>query len=200
MKQFLVEFLFFVTSLYVQYIVEIISASTFLKNHEKTCGKVYTKTMKNMMKHIFPTEFFKHPAHFRALVLAMLYTGILVAQLFSYERFSDVTAGFGLPGGETTAMIVAIAVPMLELAALPFLLSMKMSNMWRRVSMYATIMAPVVWLFIGAWQNIAASVDKANSGLFGGTIITSVGVWLIAFSALWLWAVVLTVRELPARN
>ena len=155
--------------------------------------------MKKMMKHIFPAEFFTNPAYFRGLFLGLLYVGILVVQLFSYERFADVTTGFAFPGGVVVATILAVIIPALELGALPYLLSMKLSDKWRSVSRALVIAAPTLWLLITIWQNIADTVDRSNTGLFGGTIATTVGVWAVAFAALWLWAAVLVVRELPAR-
>jgi hypothetical protein len=76
---------------------------------------------------------------------------------------------------------------------------MKLSDKWRSVSRALVIAAPTLWLLITIWQNIADTVDRSNTGLFGGTIATTVGVWAVAFAALWLWAAVLVVRELPAR-
>lgn len=199
MKQSFGGVFVFVTSLLVQYMVIFRSASTFLKKNEKTCGKVYTKIMKKMIKHIFPEEFGKNPAYIRGLVLAFLYAGLAIAQLFSYERFSDVTLGFGLFGGRVTAVVLAVIIPALEIGALPYLLSMKLSDRWRAISCRLVVAAPVLWCLLALWQNFAGTVDRSNTGLFGGTIITTVGVWIIAFSALWLWAAVLTVRELPKR-
>jgi len=61
------------------------------------------------------------------------------------------------------------------------------------------LLTPTAWVFLGAWQNIAAR-DAINTGLFGATIATSVGIWSILFALLWLWAAVLCIRELPPRK
>ena len=156
--------------------------------------------MKKMMKHIFPYDFFTNPAYFRAFVLSLLYLGVVVAQLFTFEKFADVTLGYGLPGGTTTAAIVAGDIVLLEAMALPYLISMRIGERWRQVSRWAVLSVPVMWLLLGLWLNFSPYVDKVNSGLFGATIITPVHYWLIVFALLWLWAAVLVTRELPARQ
>lgn len=155
--------------------------------------------MKNMIKHIFPTEFFTGPTYFRALTLGVLYLGVAIAQLFSFEKFAGVTSGFSVPGGQVAAVFIAVVLPVIEIAALPFLLSMRLSERWRRVSRYFVALTPMVWLVLSLWQNFSPSVDKSNTGIFGATIVTSVGFWSILFTALWLWAAILVIRELPPR-
>lgn len=177
-----------------------ISASIFLKKYEKTCGKVYTKTMKNMLKYIFPSEFHSHPAYVRAFILGMLYLGTALAQLFSFEKFPAVVAGYALPGGNGVATMISMGIILCEVAALPYLISMKLSTRWSNASKWAALGTPALWLVLSLWLNIAPQVDRLNTGLFGASIPTVAGIWLVAFAALWLWAAVLVTRELPARG
>lgn len=156
--------------------------------------------MQKMLKHIFPDEFFKNPAFFRAFILGMMYVGLVVTQLFTFEKFTDVVAGFGLPGGRITAVIVAVAVPLVEIIALPYLISMKLSGRVRAITRVATVVAPSLWLVLALWMNVFPESSRLNSGLFGATIPTVVGIWVILFAALWLWAAVLVMRELPPRD
>lgn len=151
------------------------------------------------MHQLFPPEFFKSPAYARAIILGSVYLGTLLLQLFTFEKFAEVTRQFNLPGGNATAMALAWILPLLSATALPYLISMKLNPISYKVSRAAVIIAPTVWVFLGAWQNIAAK-DALNTGLFGATIVTSVGVWIILFALLWLWAAVLCVRELPQRK
>lgn len=153
-----------------------------------------------MLRWLFPPEFLHNPAYFRALGLGFLYVGLLLAQLFTFEKFTDVTYGFGLPGGMVTAGILAVLIPLVELMALPFLISMKLDRRLRAVARACVVAVPVLWLILLLWQLVADSAAKVNSGLFGATLTTSVGSWLVVFAALMLWAAILVVRELPKRR
>lgn len=155
--------------------------------------------VKKFMHQLFPPEFFASPVYARAIVLGSVYLGTLLLQLFTFEKFADVTRQFGLPGGDTTAVALTCVLPLLSATALPYLISMKLNPVSYKVSRAAVLVTPVIWVFLGAWQNIAAK-DALNTGLFGATIVTSVGIWSIVFALLWLWAAVLCVRELPQRK
>lgn len=156
--------------------------------------------MKNMLKYIFPKEFNTNPAYMRAFILGMLYLGVVIAQLFSFEKFPSVTSGYALPGGVTTAALIAGGLILFEVAALPYLISMRLSMRWRSVSKWAVLITPALWLALSLWLNLAPHVNRLNTGLFGAGIPTFVGIWLIAFAALWLWAAALVTSELPART
>ncbi len=154
--------------------------------------------MQKMLKHIFPPEFFSDHAYFRAFVLGVLYVGLAIAQLFTFEKFAGVVAGFNIAGGIVTANLLAIIIPLVEIAALPFLISVTMSSgrLWR-VARGSVLIAPVLWFVLSVWQNVSSLADKTNSGILGATIPTGVGIWFIAFTLLWFWAALLVVRELP---
>ena len=156
--------------------------------------------MKQFMRTLFPKEFFTNTAHFRALTLSALYVGVAIAQLFTYEKFAGVIEGFGLPGGGVTAGILAVLLPLAACTALPYLLSMRLSARLRTISGAAVLVTPIVWLAIAVWLNFAPNASQLNAGIFGATITTSVGLWTIAFTLLWVWAAILVVRELPHRT
>ena len=155
--------------------------------------------MKQQIIDIFPAEFYKNAAYWRGLTLAGVYLVMAVAQLFSYEDFGGVVAGYGFAGGDTAVFVVAVLLPLLEVLALPYLLSMKLSVMARRISRISVLVAPCLWLLVAIVANIVAS-DGINSGLLGATIPTMNGWWLVAFASLLLWSAVLVVRELPKRK
>lgn len=154
--------------------------------------------MKRLLHAIFPKEFFTRPEYFRALVLGVLYIGTLIAQLFTFERFKNVLAGYLLPGGEVTVALLSWLLPILALLALPFLASMRIGRTLRTISRTAVVALPLLWLVIGVWGNVVAGYG-GNSGLFGATLLTPIGLWQIALALLWLWAALLVVRELPQR-
>ena len=155
--------------------------------------------VKKFLHQLFPAEFFKSPVYARAIVLGIVYLGTLLLQLFTFEKFAEVTRDFNLPGGTMMATALTWILPLLSAASLPYLISMKLSPLSYKISRGAVVVTPIVWLFLAAWQNIAAR-DAFNTGIFGATIVTPVGIWLIVFALLWLWASVLCVRELPQRK
>lgn len=179
-----------------------ISASVFVEKVKNVLRKRYTKHMKQLVRSVFPAEFFKTPEYWRAFVLGMLYLGFVLTQLFTFEDFSSVTLGYGLPGGMATAVVLAGLIPLTEALSLPFLLSMKLPGWLRRVSRLAVIAVPVLWIALGLWLLPAAFGvgERVNSGLFGATVPTDAGFWLVAFGSILLWAAILTVRELPVRK
>lgn len=125
-----------------------------------------------------------------SLLLAGILVAMIVAQLFTFEDFSDVIAKMGLPGGEAFAGIRAALIVTLEVAALPFLLSMRLSPAARLVSMGAGWGVIVAWLFASVWINVTHP-SIANSGLLGATVSVAPGRWvtllLLGFAVLAAW-------------
>ena len=158
------------------------------------------KPIKQFIRSVFPKVFFTNPAYFRALVLGVLYLGIALSQLFTYEKFAGVLGGYGLPGGQVAAQVLAVLLPLATCAALPFLLSMRMSTVLAKVSAAAVVAAPVLWLLMAIWANFAPNASKLNTGIFGATLAVPVGLWFVVFTLLWAWAAILVVRELPVRK
>lgn len=172
----------------------------FFEKNKKHVENVYTKIMKNMLKYIFPPEFFVSPVYFRAFVLGFLYLLVIVLQLFTFERFAAVVGGFVPVKSTILIAILAFSLPLIEAASLPYLISMKLPKKYWSVSRQVALIVPCVWLAIAIWQNLSPAVDRENTGLFGATLPTSVGLWVIAFSMLWVWATYLVRRELPRRK
>ena len=160
---------------------------------------MYTKDMKRYIRRSLPQEFFTHPAYLRALVLGFVYLFLIITQLFTYEKFGGIVRAYQLPGGEVVVFLVAGLIPLLEIAALPFLLSMRVSARTRKLSRAAMLIVPVLWFVIGLWLVFTADMTT-ESGLFGATIPVGSGLWLIAFSILFAWSAYLVSRELPKRR
>lgn len=108
-----------------------------------------------------------------ALILVMA-----VAQLFAFEDFPAVIDDFWLPFDDRASQLIAALIVTLEVTALPFLLSMRVSPLARMTSMVAGWMLVVVWLALLLWQNVSVNVI-ANNGLLGETVSLPVGVWSI---------------------
>lgn len=156
--------------------------------------------MKRALVWLFPSEFLHNPAYFRAISLAGLYVALLLSQLFTFEKFAEVTLGFGFPGGLVSAWVLAVLIPFAELCAIPYLISMRISARLRNISYWSVLAVPMLWLIVLVWQVVSSGASQLNAGLFGATLMTPVGPWLIVFSLIMLWAAVLVVREFPKRR
>ncbi len=155
--------------------------------------------MFKLIKSIFPREFHHNPAYWRAFALAMVMLVLIVMQLFRFERYPDLIATFRIPGSMTVAWLIAIALPLLEIASLPYLLSMKVHDRVRRWSKRAVIVTGAAWLALSVWVAVQMNTS-VESGIFGATLTTSSGWWMVAFAVLLLWSGWLVTRELPTRK
>lgn len=161
--------------------------------------KGYHRYMKQYIKAIFPADFKNNPAFWRAFMLGIVMLVLAVAQLFQFEDFPKVIADMQVPGGAGAAWALAALLPLLEIASLPYLLSMQVSSRMRATAKWAALLTAMLWLALTLWAtiNMASSVQ---SGLFGATIVTASGWWSVLFAVLLLWSIWLTTRELPKRR
>jgi len=113
-----------------------------------------------------------------SLFLVALFTLMAVAQLFSFEKFPDVF-GLTLPGREASAHVYAALIVTLEVAAVPFLLSMRLSFAMRVVSMLAGWCVVTAWFIVTLWENITHAIP--NTGLLGATASLPIGWWSVLF-------------------
>ncbi len=152
------------------------------------------------MTRILPQEFFQDAAHTRGFVLATVYLFLIITQLFTFEKYPPIILGYALPGGMVVAAFIAGVIPLIEIAALPSLLSMKLTPFWRKVSQLCAIKVGVVWAIIGMWLSIRFGQWESESGLLGATLPTTGGLWMVLFGGLLALAAYLTIRELPVRK
>ncbi len=94
------------------------------------------------------------------------------------------------------AAVVAGLIPLLEAAALPYLFSMDVAARVRQISRVAVVAAPLLWLAIVVWLAISGN-SLAEVGLFGSTVVTHYGWWVLLFVAMLVASAVIVVRELP---
>lgn len=142
---------------------------------------------------IFPEHLRRDPAYWRRLALGIVVTFLIITQLFTFEKFADITSGWHMAGGGVVAALLAGVLPLLELGSLPFLLSMDMSRGSRRISQACLLVVSAVWFGVALWCFLA--VPMSESGLFGATLPLLNGWWTVAFTGLLGVAVVLVVRE-----
>ena len=142
---------------------------------------------------IFPEHVRRDPAYWRRLALGIVVTFLIITQLFTFEKFADITSGWHMAGGNIMTALLAGLLPLLELGGLPFLLSMDMSRGSRRISQACLLVVSAVWFGVALWCFLA--VPMSESGLFGATLPLLNGWWTVAFTGLLGVAVVLVVRE-----
>lgn len=114
------------------------------------------------------------------IALAGVFVVMAVAQLFTFEKFPDVIKAMWLPGGDEVASVRAALIICLEVGAIPFLLSMRLSPAMRFLSMLSGWAVVLAWLAASLWQNLGSAVI-ANSGLLGATVKLPVGWWNVLF-------------------
>ena len=155
--------------------------------------------MKSRILHMFPPEFRKNPVHFQGLGLAFVYVTLAILQLFTFESFVEVTLGFGFPGGRVVAIIIALLLPIAEILALPYLISMKVPHRVYQISRVSVLVAAGLWLVIALWTNISGN-NGDNLGIFGATLYTANQWWSVGFVALVSWAAWLIYVAQPSRR
>ena len=118
-----------------------------------------------------------------ARAVSLIFAGVLivmsVAQLFTFEKFPDVITTYSL-FSETYSKLWAACIVLLEVAGLPFLLSMSLSLAARVVSMFSCWAVAGVWLVLSLWI-IGTGHEMENSGLLGATFPVTGGWWMLFF-------------------
>jgi hypothetical protein len=114
-----------------------------------------------------------------SIAFAAVLVVMAVAQLFTFEKFPHVISQMWLPYSELSSVYAAFIVTF-EVAALPFLLSMRLSPAMRAVSMVAGWLSVLVWLAVALWENLSGNVT-ANGGFLGDTLSLPVGWWNVLF-------------------
>lgn len=115
-----------------------------------------------------------------ATFLALLLVVMAVGQLYGFEKFIPLIEGFGLPGGETGATLVAAFIVISEVFALPFLLRMRLSPLMRIISMVLGWMAAAIWTYLAVWV-LASGNGVENVGIFGTSIELPMGLWTVFY-------------------
>lgn len=116
-------------------------------------------------------------ALFASLLAAAIFTGIVVAQLFTFEDFPAVLSSYPLPGGYLTGLLAASLLVTVEVLAVPSLVMMRLSPLMRLVSIGCGWATCLIWLVLGLLQFMARGSDVSNSGLLGATVAVPAG-WL----------------------
>jgi len=120
-------------------------------------------------------------------MIALFYAGVLtvmaVAQLFTLDEFVELFFRFDLPVGTAIACALAPIIIASEIFALPFLLGMKVSPLFRWLSMALGWLVAFLWLFVSISVVVLRPlVDTV--GFLGTALMMPIGYWAIGFSLL----------------
>lgn len=139
-----------------------------------------------MSMSILPTVTNPAPPRTRNIVtISLLYAVVLIAfavtQLFSYPDFQLLVQSYWLPGGVPTAYLLSAVIVIAEVLALPFLLRMKVSSLFRILSMILGWVVPVLWLGISLWLLLSVNA-VSNIGFLGTILVLTPGWWTVLIS------------------
>jgi hypothetical protein len=123
-----------------------------------------------------------------SLIVAVLFLVMVVAQLFTFEKFPEVIKAYGLPWNtELSAALRAGLLVIFEVMSLPFLLFMSLSPLARTLSMISGWIVALWWIGAALWATTHGF--SGNIGFLGATInLTSS--WLALLASLILGALV----------
>ncbi|HET6747087.1 MAG TPA: hypothetical protein VFH06_03215 [Candidatus Saccharimonadales bacterium] len=117
--------------------------------------------------------------------VSLLAAGIIalmaVTQLFTFEDLPAVISGLWVPGGIAAAQTIAAVLVVTEVLSLPFLLSLRLSPLFRFVSMLLGWGVAALWILLTFWENLMVGTIS-NSGMLGATIPLPPGWWSVLFS------------------
>jgi hypothetical protein len=117
--------------------------------------------------------------------ISTLYAAILtifvVAQLFTFEDFITLIQSYSLSGGLTFAYFLSSFIVVIEIFALPFLLRMRVSPLFRSMSMVCGWLAAALWLKLGLWLVFTDNTVN-NVGFLGTVVQLTPGWWNVLFS------------------
>ena len=125
------------------------------------------------------TEAVKQISLFYAAFLVVM----IVAQLFTFEKFLELIIAFNLPVSVVTVASLAPIIVTCELFALPFLLRMTVSPAFRFVSMVLGWLVSLLWLGITIWL-VTSGSTVATVGFLGTAINLIPGWWAVFISVL----------------
>jgi hypothetical protein len=147
--------------------------------------------MKKIVAHPAPKPLSKSAPKL-GLVAAIILAIMLILQL---AGLSKVLSGFNLQFGGHDGWAIAVTVIALltELAAIPFLLRLKLSYLASVFSGVAVVLAPWVWVLVIVWSIGEPNVVATE---FGVITCVNIGWWLLAANVLWLVFNFYTVRQL----
>ena len=147
--------------------------------------------MKKISAHSAPKPITKNAPIF-GLIAAGILVIILGLQLIGIGK---ILSGLGaqFDNSDGWAIAVTAIVLLTELAALPFLLRMKLSYGASVFSGVAAVFAPWLWVLVAIWS---VGIPDVVATQFGVITAINISWWLIAGNIVWLLFNLYTVRQL----
>ena len=143
----------------------------------------YTKYMTKFAAVTPSPKMKSHYVRYVALAYAVVLVIMAVSQLFKFEEFFPLLASFGLGGGERTAQILASVLVVAEVFALPYLLRMYLSPLFRIVSMLLGWLVVLLWAYL--ILTVLGSVNSVtDAGYLGTAIEVPFGWWNVLYVVL----------------
>ena len=116
-----------------------------------------------------------------AVFYALLLLIFALAQLFTFDKLLVLIGEFGLPGGAGTAYLIGSLLVVSEVFALPFLLRMPLSPLFRWFSMFLSLLAAGLWIFLTTWLVLTDSL-VVTVGFLGTLVNVMPGWWAVLVS------------------
>ncbi|MCL2280544.1 hypothetical protein FWC31_01510 [Candidatus Saccharibacteria bacterium] len=115
------------------------------------------------------------------LLAASLLAVMVVLQLIGLNKIL-ISLSAQFDGHDDWAIAATIIVLLTELAALPFLLRLKLSYLANILGGMAAVMAPWIWVLVVIWSVGETDIVASQFGILG---CFNVGWWLLALNVLW---------------
>lgn len=119
-----------------------------------------------------------------AYIYVVALVSMVVPQLFAYEDFPNTLTGYGINLGWAT--LFAGLIVFSEIFAIPFLLRMRLSPLFRWFSLICSGLVPLLWAILLLVRSCSAEATT-NAAVFGSKLPVDFGLWVF------LWVVFLSI-------
>jgi len=116
-----------------------------------------------------------------AYAYAVILVILVIAQLFTFDKFLAILEDFAVPGGIPVAHLFGGLIVACEVLALPFLFGFKLSPLMRNTSMVLGWLVPLLWFKLTIWQVMSANA-VTNVGFLGSVVKLIPGWWAVFVS------------------
>ncbi|MEK7620934.1 MAG: hypothetical protein AAB395_01100 [Patescibacteria group bacterium] len=101
--------------------------------------------------------------------LAAVIILMVISQLVTIEKLLPIMDGYQLPGGSSTVKVLVFTMAISGVFALPFLLRMRLSPLFRIISAILFNIYSLIWLVLGIWVTLN-NPPLSGTGIFGSLL------------------------------
>ena len=123
--------------------------------------------------------------------LVVVIIAMVVSQLMTIEKLLPIIENYQLPGGSPSAKIIIFFSATCGVFALPFLLRMSLSPLFRIFSAFLLNVYSLIWFGLGLWIAIE-SPPLIGTGIFGGLLKSMPGEVVLPFATVLLASTIFT--------